>query len=79
MKASVPHVYYAVNMTAEIRNTPTTLRRMPKQTRPPMVGVNFRVPPAIKEAGVERAAREGINLTDALRDYFIAWAKGEDE
>lgn len=48
----------------------------PKQTRPRMVVVNFRAPADVKEAATERAEREGINLTDALRDFLTAWAKG---
>lgn len=48
----------------------------PKQTRPRMVVVNFRAPADIKEAATERAEREGINLTDALRDFLTTWAKG---
>ena len=46
----------------------------PKQTRPRMVVVNFRVPAPIKEAALARAEREGINLTDALRDFLTGWA-----
>lgn len=41
-----------------------------------MVVVNFRVPAEIKEAAVARAEREGINLTDALRDFLSEWSKG---
>lgn len=48
-----------------------------KQTRPRMVVVNFRVPESVKEAAIERAEREGINLTDALRDFLTQWAKNE--
>lgn len=48
----------------------------PKQTRPRMVVVNFRVPAPVKEAAIRRAEREGINLTDALRDFLAAWAEG---
>lgn len=55
----------------------TTLNAVPKQTRPRMVVVNFRVPEAVKERAIERAEREGINLTDALRDFLVAWANDE--
>lgn len=39
-----------------------------------MVVVNFRVPEPVKEAALERCEREGINLTDALRDFLTDWA-----
>lgn len=41
------------------------------------VVVNFRVPEPVKEAALERAEREGINLSDAMRDLLTAWSKGE--
>lgn len=50
----------------------------PKQTRPRMVVVNFRVPEDVKARAIERAEREGINLTDALRDFLNEWAGGEE-
>ena len=50
------------------------MRDVPKQTRPRMVVVNFRVPAEVKERATARAEREGINLTDALRDFLVAWA-----
>ena len=43
-----------------------------------MVVVNFRVPEGVKRRAIEKAAREGINLTDALRDFLTDWA-GDDE
>jgi hypothetical protein len=57
------------------RKTPASVRPVsPKQTRPRMVVVNFRVPEPVKEAAMARAEREGINLTDALRDFLTEWA-----
>lgn len=50
----------------------------PKQTRPRMVVVNFRAPADVKDAAQARAEREGINLTDALRDFLTTWAKGDE-
>ena len=64
-------MYYPVNMSTETRNT---LPTVPKQTRPRMVVVNFRVPENVKARAIERAEREGINLTDALRDFLTSWA-----
>lgn len=62
---------------ADSRKTPTSVQPVsPKQTRPRMVVVNFRVPEPVKEAAMERAEREGINLSDALRDFMVEWAKG---
>lgn len=40
-----------------------------------MVVVNFRVPEDVKARAIERAEREGINLTDALRDFLTSWAE----
>lgn len=51
----------------------------PKQTRPRMVVVNFRVPEDVKAKALERCEREGVNLTDALRDFLIEWADAEIE
>ena len=68
-------MYYRVTMTDEIRKTrPTLCAVSPKQTRPRMVVVNFRVPEDVKARAIERAEREGINLTDALRDFLTEWA-----
>lgn len=53
-----------------------TVNMSPKTRRPRMVVVNFRVPPEIKEAALERATREGIDLSDPLRDFLTNWAKG---
>jgi antitoxin component of RelBE/YafQ-DinJ toxin-antitoxin module len=47
---------------------------VPKQTRPPMVVVNFRVPADVKERAIERAEREAVNLTDVLREFLTTWA-----
>lgn len=44
-----------------------------------MVVVNFRVPASVKEAALERAEREGINLTDALRDFLVKWVEEQDD
>lgn len=44
-----------------------------------MAVVNFRVPEQVKQDALDRAAREGINLTDALREFLTAWAAGEDD
>lgn len=74
---SVIQMSYTCKMTTETCKTRPTLRAVsPKQTRPRMVVVNFRVPAEVKEAALERAEREGINLTDALRDFLSEWAKG---
>ena len=43
-----------------------------------MVVVNFRVPATVKADALARAEREGINLTDALRDFLTAWAEEEE-
>lgn len=67
-----------LELVTTARKTRPTLRAVPKQTRPRMVVVNFRVPADVKEAALERAEREGINLTDALRDFLTGWAKGEE-
>ena len=61
-------------MSTEIRKTSPTLAPVPKQTRPRMVVVNFRVPEEVKERAIERAEREGINLTDAMREFLTSWA-----
>ncbi len=71
---SVIHVSYDVTMVDQIRKTSPTLPPMPKQTRTPMVVVNFRVPEDVKRRALERAEREGINLTDALREFMTEWA-----
>ena len=42
-----------------------------------MVVVNFRVPADVKERAVKRAEREGINVSDALRDFLTEWADDE--
>lgn len=52
---------------------------VPKQTRPRMVPLSFRVPAEIKDQGYERADREGRNPTEVMRELWTAWAKGEDE
>ena len=39
-----------------------------------MVVVNFRVPEDVKARAVDRAERDGINLTDALREFLTEWA-----
>lgn len=65
-------------MTAQDVRHGTTLSAVPKQTRPRMVVVNFRVPEPVKLRAIERAEREGINLTDALRDFLVAWSKEEE-
>ena len=41
---------------------------------PAMATVNFRVSPEVRQAARERAEREGINLTDALRDFLTEWS-----
>lgn len=68
---------YTVTMTSELCKTAPTIRAVPKQTRPRMVVVNFRVPEDVKARAIERAEREGINLTDALRDFLTAWASDD--
>lgn len=40
-----------------------------------MVVVNFRVPESVKTQALERAKREGINLSDAMRELLTAWAQ----
>lgn len=60
------------------KTAPTLRSVSPKQTRPRMVVVNFRVPETVKEAAMERCEREGINLTDALREFLVAWSASED-
>lgn len=49
----------------------------PKQTRPRMVVVNFRVPEDVKARAIAKAEREGINLTDALRDFLTEWSDSD--
>lgn len=62
------------------RKTPPTLTRVsPKQTRPRMVVVNFRVPEDVKARAIERCEREGINLSDVLREQMTAWASEDEE
>ena len=60
------------------KTRPTLSAVSPKQTRPRMVVVNFRVPATVKADALARAEREGINLTDALRDFLTAWAEEEE-
>ena len=69
---------YTVTMTSELCKTAPTIRAVPKQTRPRMVVVNFRVPEEVKERATERAEREGINLSDAMRDFLTAWSAGDE-
>lgn len=66
-----------VNMQTDTCKTSPRIPSVPKQTRPRMVVVNFRAPATVKEAAIARAEREGINLTDALRDFLVAWAEGK--
>lgn len=47
--------------------------------RPRMVVVNFRAPADVKDAAQARAEREGINLTDALRDFLTTWAREDGD
>ena len=66
---------YTVNMADHTCKTGPTLSLVsPRQTRPRMVVVNFRVPEDVKARAIERAEREGINLTDALRDFLTEWS-----
>ena len=55
----------------------TTLSAVPKQTRPRMVVMNVRVPADVKQRAIERAEREGINVSDPLREFITAWANDE--
>lgn len=55
----------------------TKVAVVPKQTRPRMVVMNFRVPESVKERAIARAEREGINLSDPLREFLTAWAEGD--
>jgi predicted transcriptional regulator len=64
-------------VTTSRKTSPTLANVSPKQTRPRMVVVNFRIPESVKEAALERCEREGINLSDALRDFLTEWAAGE--
>ena len=62
-------------MLAHTCKTPPTIPAVsPRQTRPRMVVVNFRVPAPVKEAAHARAEREGINVSDVLRDFLTDWA-----
>lgn len=49
---------------------------MPKQTKPSMVVINFRVSPAVKEEALARARKEGVNLSDVLRGHLETYAAG---
>ena len=70
---------YTVYMNDETCKTSSTIATVsPKQTRPRMVVVNFRVPEGVKAKALDRCEREAVNLTDALREFLIAWAN-EDE
>jgi predicted transcriptional regulator len=62
-------------VTTPRKTSPTLTTVSPKQTRPRMVVVNFRVPETVKEAAMERAEREGINLSDVLRDHLTKWSE----
>lgn len=66
------------SVTTARKTRPTLTPVSPKQTRPRMVVVNFRVPEPVKAAAIERAEREGINLSDALRDFLVEWARGDE-
>lgn len=66
--------YTCKMVSQDVRHATTVAPVSPKQTRPRMVVVNFRVPEDVKVRATERAEREGINLTDALRDFLSEWA-----
>lgn len=57
----------------------TRVPAVPKQTRPRMVPLSFRVPAEIKDQGYQRAEREGRNPTEVMRELWTAWATGREE
>ena len=59
------------------RNTRPTLTPVPKQTRPSLVMMSFRLSPEEKDALYAKAAREGLNPTAVCRQLVAEWvAKG---
>lgn len=50
---------------------------VPKQARPRMVPLSFRVPAEVKDQGYAKAANEGRNPTEVMRDLWTEWAQDE--
>ena len=57
----------------------TTLAPVPKQSRPRMVPLSFRVPAEVKEQGYAKAEREGRNPTEVMRELWTQWAEDEGD
>jgi len=66
-------------MSTETCKTPSKVPTVPKQTRPRMVVVNFRVPAEVKERGYAKAEEEGRNPTEIMRELWTAWTNEGDE
>lgn len=79
MPTSVIHVSYTVNMKPENVIHADRVPTVPKQTRPRMVPLSFRVPAETKDQGYAKADRLGVNPTEVMRQLWVAWAKEEDE
>lgn len=56
------------------RNTSSTLAPMPRQTRPNLVMMSFRLSPESKAKLYAKAERKGLNPTEVLRELVEKWA-----
>lgn len=73
---SVRHVYYAVKVNPRIRNT---LPSVPRQTRPRMVVMSFRLPVDVRDKLYAKAEADGLNPTEVVRSLVADYAKGDDQ
>lgn len=51
---------------------------VPKQSRPRMVPLSFRATAEAKEKGYAKAARQGLNPTEVMRELWTQWAEQEE-
>ena len=54
-----------------------TLPDVPRQSRPRMVVMSFRLPVATKEALDQKAQARGLNPTEVVRELVTEWAEDE--
>lgn len=59
------------------RNTSPTITPVPRQTRPNLVMMSFRLPPELKDKLYAKAEQEGVNPTEVLRDLVAEWVASE--
>ena len=65
-------------MSGETVYTPPTVDPVaPKQSRPSMILRTFRVAEDLWERAKERGEREGVNLSDVIRDALEKYADGD--